>query len=118
MVKGLELFTGVKYEEKFGHLILCGMGGIFIEVLKDFSTGLAPLTRDETTRMTEGLKMFPVLKGVRGQEGINLELFKDILIHLSDLVSAEPRIREMDLNPLMASGDKIYAVDARIRIGE
>ena len=118
MAKGRELFAGVKYEEKFGHLILCGMGGIFIEVLKDFSTGLAPVSNEEATRMIEKLKMYPVLKGVRGQEGINLELFADILLRLSALASALPQIREMDLNPLIASGKDIFAVDARIRIGE
>lgn len=118
MVKGLELFAGVKYEEKFGHLILCGMGGIFIEVLKDFSTGLAPLSANEAKRMTESLKLYPVLKGTRGQKGINLEFYIDILLKVSELVRAVPQIREMDLNPLMASGDKIYAVDARIRIAE
>jgi acetate---CoA ligase (ADP-forming) len=118
MAKGRELFAGVKYEEKFGHLILCGMGGIFIEVLKDFSTGLAPISKEEATRMIQKLKMYPVLKGVRGQEGVNIELFAEILLRLSALVEALPQIREMDLNPLIASGRDIFAVDARIRIGE
>jgi acetyltransferase len=118
MARGTELFAGVKFEPKFGHLILCGMGGIFIEVLKDFSTGLAPVSKEEATGMIEKLKMYPVLKGVRGQQGINLPLFTDILLRLSSLVHVLPEIREMDLNPLIASEDKIFAVDARIRIGE
>jgi acetyltransferase len=117
MIKGQELFAGIKYEDKFGHLILCGMGGIFIEVLKDFSSGLAPLSIEEATRMVESLKMYPVLKGARGQKGINLGLFVDILLKLSALVGVMPGIKEMDLNPLIASGEEIYAVDARIRIG-
>jgi acetyltransferase len=117
MIKGQELFAGIKYEDKFGHLILCGMGGIFIEVLKDFSSGLAPLSIVEATRMVESLKMYPVLKGARGQKGINLGLFVDILLKLSALVGVIPGIKEMDLNPLIASGEEIYAVDARIRIG-
>jgi acetate---CoA ligase (ADP-forming) len=118
MIKGRELFAGVKYEKKFGHLILCGMGGIFIEVLKDFSTGLAPLSIEESTEMIRRLKIFPILKGVRGQEGINIGLFAEILRRLSDLVESVPEIMEMDLNPLIASNDKILAVDARIRIGK
>lgn len=116
MVKGQELFAGIKYEKKFGHLILCGMGGIFIEVLKDFSVGHSPLSRQESMDMITRLKIFPILRGVRGQQGINLDLFSNILLQLSELVQVIPDIIEMDLNPLLASGDKIVAVDARIRI--
>ncbi len=116
MIKGLELFAGIKYEEKFGHLVLCGMGGIFIEVLKDFSTGLAPLSPSEARRMIEGLKIYPLLLGVRGQQGINLDLFAEILLKVSEITLKFPQIREMDLNPLIASDDKIIAVDARIRL--
>lgn len=118
MIKGIELFAGIKYEDKFGHLILCGMGGIYIEVLKDFSPGLAPLTSSEARRMIERLRLYPVLKGIRGQKGINLDLFVEILLRLSAFVKVIPGIKEMDLNPLIASEEKIYAVDARIRIGE
>lgn len=117
MIKGKELFAGVKYEKKFGHLILCGMGGIFIEVLKDFSAGLAPLSLEESMEMIRRLKIYQMLKGTRGQVGINLDLFGEILVHLSELVQAIPQIMEMDLNPLIATNDKIVAVDARIRIG-
>lgn len=118
MVKGRELFAGVKYEKKFGHMILCGMGGIFIEVLKDFSVGTAPLTLQESRDMISRLKIYPMLKGIRGQEGIDLDEYSNILIKLSDLVMTVPIIRELDLNPLLASRDKIVAVDARIRIGQ
>lgn len=117
MIKGKELFAGVKYEKKFGHLILCGMGGIFIEVLKDFSAGLTPLSLEESMEMIRRLKIYQMLKGTRGQVGINLDLFGEILVHLSELVQAIPQIMEMDLNPLIATNDKIVAVDARIRIG-
>jgi acetate---CoA ligase (ADP-forming) len=117
MIKGKELFAGIKYEKKFGHLVLCGMGGIFIEVLKDFSAGLAPLSPDECRDMISRLKIYQMLKGTRGQAGINLDLFAGILQHLSELVQIVPGIMEMDLNPLMAYDDKIVAVDARIRIG-
>lgn len=117
MIKGMELFAGVKYERKFGHLILCGMGGIFIEVLKDFSAGLAPLSVEESMDMIRRLKIYKILEGVRGQEGINIGLFAEILRNLSGLVESVTEIMEMDLNPLIASNDKIVAVDARIRTG-
>lgn len=116
MVKGRELFAGVKFEKKFGHLILAGMGGIFIEVLKDFSVGYAPLSLEESMEMIRKLKIFPVLKGIRGQQGANINLFAEILVRMSSLVLALPQITEMDLNPLIADGDKIFAVDARIRM--
>ncbi|MFO7613757.1 MAG: acetate--CoA ligase family protein [Bacteroidales bacterium] len=116
MIKGHELFAGIKYEENFGHMILCGMGGIFIEVMKDFSAALAPLTHEEIMKMITELKIYPIMKGARGHEGINIGLFAGILQHLSDLTDQMPGIEEMDLNPLMASGDQILAVDARIRI--
>ena len=117
MIRGHELFAGIKFEKKFGHLILCGMGGIFIEVLKDFSAGLSPLSLEESKDMIKRLKIYPMLKGIRGQQGINLNLFGEILVQLSELVQAIPQIMELDLNPLIATNDKIVAVDARIRIG-
>lgn len=117
MLKGMELFAGIKHEVNFGHILLCGMGGIFIEVLKDFSASLTPVSKAEADEMIRNLRIYPMLKGVRGQKGINLELFSEILVRLSSLVHHFPGITELDLNPLMASGDKIYAVDARIRIG-
>jgi len=116
MVKGQELFAGIKYEENFGHLILCGMGGIFIEVLKDFSAALAPLSHQEIINMIRELKIYPILMGMRGQKGINLALYADIIQRLSELATHLPEILEMDINPIMACGDKILAVDTRIRI--
>ncbi len=116
MLSGTELFAGVKREDKFGHLILCGMGGIFIEVMKDVSYGLSPLSPDETGRMVKSLKSYPVIKGVRGQKGINEEAFAKLLSKLSALVEAAPEITEMDLNPVMGTHEGVVAVDARIRI--
>jgi acetyltransferase len=116
MISGIELFAGAKFEPKFGHLILCGMGGIFIEVLKDVSTGLAPLSTDEALQMIRGLKSYKIIQGIRGRKGINENQFVEILRRLSALVSAAPEIMELDLNPLLGSADRITAVDARIRI--
>jgi len=116
MLSGTELFVGAKYEDKFGHMILCGMGGIFIEVLKDVSAGLSPLTKDEALAMIRNLKSYKIIQGVRGQEPINENKLADIIVRVSALLNAAPEIVEMDLNPLLAKGDKIIAVDARVKI--
>ena len=116
MLRGTELFAGVKREDKFGHLVLCGMGGIFIEVMKDVSYGLSPLSSGETRHMIQNLNSYPVIRGVRGQKGINEEAFAKLLSKLSALVEAAPEIAEMDLNPLMGTEKGVVAVDARIRI--
>ncbi len=116
MLSGVELFAGGKREDKFGHMILCGMGGIFIEVLKDVSTALCPVCQEEALQMIAGLKSQAILEGVRGQEGVDVERFADILVRLSALMEAAPEIFEMDLNPLLAKKDRIVAVDARINI--
>lgn len=116
MLSGTELFVGANYEDKFGHLIMCGMGGIFIEVLKDVSAGLCPVGKNEARLMIQNLKSYKIIKGVRGQEGVNEELFADIITAVSNLLIVAPEIKEMDINPLLGKADKIVAVDARVRI--
>ncbi len=116
MLKGTELFAGAKHEENFGHMILCGMGGIFIEVLKDVSTKISPVGKEEALEMIRRLKSYAIIKGVRGQDGIHEEKFADVLVHLSALLEAAPEIYELDLNPLLGKADKVVAVDARINI--
>ncbi|MBN1113673.1 MAG: acetate--CoA ligase family protein [Bacteroidales bacterium] len=116
MLSGTELFVGAKAEEKFGHMVLCGLGGIFIEVLKDVNAGLAPLTDKEADRMIKTLKGYGIIEGARGQEPVNEDIFREIVVRLSKLVEIAPEIFEMDLNPLLGSRDKVVAVDARIRI--
>ncbi len=116
MLSGTELFVGAKYEEKFGHMILCGLGGIFIEVLKDVQQSLCPVSKDEAMAMFKKLRSYKILEGVRGQAPIDQKVLADIIVRLSALLNAAPEIKEMDLNPLLATGNKIIAVDARIRI--
>jgi len=116
MLSGMELFAGAKKEDKFGHMILCGMGGIFIEVLKDVSAALSPISKDDALKMIYSLKSFKILEGVRGQEGINIDMFAENLVRLSALLDAAPEIFEMDLNPLLSSKKQVVAVDARINI--
>lgn len=116
MLSGTELFVGAKYEPKFGHMVLCGLGGIFIEVLKDVNAGLAPLSPNEVDYMIKSLKSYKIIEGVRGQDPINEAMFNDIVVRMSALVTIAPEIFEMDLNPLLGSKDKVVAVDARINI--
>jgi acetate---CoA ligase (ADP-forming) len=116
MLKGMELFAGAKAEPKFGHLILCGLGGIFIEILKDVNAGLSPLSKEEAIKMIRNLKSYGMIKGARGKEGVNEELFAEIILRLSSLVQAAPEIAELDLNPLLGNASQVIAVDARIRI--
>lgn len=116
MLKGQELFLGAKYEERFGHVILCGLGGIFVEVLKDVSYGLAPLSYDETYSMIRSLRGYPIIKGTRGQKGIDEQKYADIIVRLSILLRFATEIKEMDINPLLATEKGLCAVDARIRI--
>lgn len=116
MLSGTELYVGAKEEGNFGHLVLCGLGGIFIEVLKDTTSLLVPISNNEAGKMIRSLKSFKILEGVRGQEGVNLEKFKEVIVRLSALLEAAPEIQEMDLNPLLGTPEKIVAVDARIRI--
>jgi acetyltransferase len=116
MLSGVELFAGASREDDFGHLILCGMGGIFVEVLKDVSAGLTPLGKDEALIMIEKLRGKKILEGVRGQQPVSKEYFAEILSRVSALLQAAPEIAEMDINPLLGNGTKIVAVDARINL--
>lgn len=116
MLKGTELFIGAKYEEKFGHVVLCGLGGIFVEVLKDVSSGLAPLSYDEAYSMIHSLRAYKIIQGTRGQKGVNEDKFAEIIVRLSTLLRFATEIKEMDINPLLATEKHVIAVDARIRI--
>jgi acetate---CoA ligase (ADP-forming) len=116
MASGTELFLGARYEPEFGHIVLCGLGGIYVEVLKDVASGLAPLSYEEARSMLRQLKSYKLLKGYRRQEGINISLFAKIMVRFSVLLRNATEIKEMDINPLLGNKSVILAVDARIRI--
>ena len=103
MLKGTELFVGAKYEEKFGHVVLCGLGGIFVEVLKDVSSGLAPLSYEEAYSMIHSLRAYKIIQGTRGQrESTKINLLK--LLSVCPLYYVSPqRSKKMDINPLLAT---------------
>jgi acetate---CoA ligase (ADP-forming) len=113
---GTEVIFGAKAEPGLGHLIMFGMGGIYVEVLKDVVFNLTPLADTEAAEMLEEIKLAPLLKGVRGQAGADREKLKTILLRLSQLVTDHPAIQELDLNPVLAFADDAMAVDARISL--
>jgi acetyltransferase len=116
MASGTELFLGATYEKNFGHVVLCGLGGIYVEVLKDVASGLAPLSHDEAMSMLKQLKSYKLMKGYRKQKGINIPQFADIIVRLSSLLRFATEIKELDINPLLGNEKEILAVDARIRV--
>jgi acetate---CoA ligase (ADP-forming) len=116
MLTGTELFIGATYEPRFGHVVLCGLGGIFIEELGDLSSGLAPLAIEEARSMVRSLRAYPIIQGTRGKPGINEKLFTEIIVRLSGVLRYATEIKEIDLNPLIGNPNEITVVDARIRI--
>ncbi|MDA3881175.1 MAG: acetate--CoA ligase family protein [Prolixibacteraceae bacterium] len=116
MHAGTELFIGAKYEDNFGHVMLCGLGGIFVEVLGEVTSGLAPLSMREAVSMIKNLRARKILEGFRGTPAVDIDTFARQLVKLSGLLRFATEIKELDINPLLAKGNSIVAVDARIRI--
>ncbi len=114
MIEGTEVILGAKKEGLFGHLIMFGLGGIYTEALKDVSFSLAPLGKEEGMNMIEKIKTLPILKGIRGEKGVSLDVLADYLARLSLLVYNFPQIEEIDLNPVKGYEDALYVVDSRI----
>jgi acetyltransferase len=113
---GLELIMGAKSEEGLGHAVMFGLGGIFVEIMKDVVFNLTPVSAGEAGQMLAAIKGASMLEGVRGQKGVNRDLLIEIIQRLSQLLTDLPEIQEMDLNPLVAFEDQVFAVDARIAI--
>lgn len=116
MLSGIELFAGATREGDFGHVIMFGMGGIHIEVFKDVQAALVPTGKQEIRDMLKKLQSYPLIEGVRGQEGVNEKAFIDAIYRLSTLIHYAPEIAEMDLNPFLGNSKYVKAVDARIRL--
>ncbi len=116
MLEGTEVYIGAIRDEKFGHQIFYGLGGIFIEVLKDVQSALAPITADEAKQSLTKLRGYKILQGVRGQQPVNMDIYAEQVARVSALVMAAPEIVEMDINPLLGTPTAVVAVDARIKI--
>jgi acetyltransferase len=113
---GRELIVGAKAETGLGHLIMFGVGGIFVEVLKDVNFKIAPVTNVEAQDMLSSIKAAALLNGIRGEKGVNKDGVVEIIQRTSQLITDFPLIQEMDLNPIIAYEDRVLAVDARIKI--
>lgn len=113
---GRELIVGAAAERGLGHLVMFGLGGIYVEVLRDVVFRIAPVTRVEAGEMLAALKAKVLLDGVRGQRGVDKDKVVDLILRVSALLTDLPEIQEMDLNPVMAFEDSVAAVDGRIRI--
>lgn len=112
--KGIEIIIGGIQDSVFGPCIMFGLGGIFVEVYKDTSFRACPLSFNDALEMIMEIKGFPILKGIRGEKPINIEEICNIIVKLSDLmVRYENLISEFDINPIIASSERIVAVDAR-----
>jgi acetyltransferase len=115
--KGYEVILGSKLDPDFGPVLVFGMGGVMTEIVQDRAVGLPPLNRLLARRMLDSTKVFKLLKGFRGQPAANIDLLEEILIRLSQLVTDFPEIRELDINPLLATSSGAYALDARVVVG-
>ncbi len=113
---GLELIMGAKAEEGLGHAVMFGLGGIYVEIMKDVVFNLTPVSSGEAKEMLASIKGSALLEGVRGQKGVDQAKLIEIIQRLSQLLTDLPAIQEMDLNPLMAFEDQVFAVDARIAL--
>jgi acyl-CoA synthetase (NDP forming) len=111
---GVEIIIGVFRDAQFGPVIMFGLGGIFVEVLKDVSFRIIPIARRDAAEMIKEIKGYPLLKGYRGTEPANIAILEDILLNVSEFVDKTPEIKEIDLNPIIAYKDSAVAVDARI----
>lgn len=118
MCQGTELFIGAKFEDRFGHVLLFGLGGIFVEILQDFQFCMIPTDEYEVSSLLKKLKGYQLFEGARGKKPIDESAFIEVILKISTLLIFVPEIEELDLNPLLADGDKITAVDARIRLNK
>lgn len=115
--QGTEVIIGMSKDPQFGPVLMFGLGGILVEVLKDVAFRIVPLEQRDARQMIEEIKGFPVLQGVRGHDPADLGALQSLLLKLSEFVEANPQIEELDLNPVFAYKDGAIAVDARIVIG-
>lgn len=111
---GVEVIIGMSKDPQFGPVLMFGLGGILVEVLKDVSFRIVPLARRDAAEMVQEIKGLPLLQGYRGSEPVKISVLEDILLKLSDFVEKHPEIKELDLNPIFAYSDGAVAVDARV----
>lgn len=111
---GTEVIVGTSKDPQFGPVIMFGLGGVFVELLKDVSFRIIPLERKDAQEMIHEIKGYPLLEGYRGKEPASISALVEIILKISKLVEENPQIKEIDLNPIFAYRDKAIAVDARM----
>ncbi len=115
MSKGVEMFIGVAEDPAFGPLITCGAGGILVELMKDVSVRVTPITRSDAYEMVKELKAYKLLEGYRGGEKADVDSFVETLLRISYMIEEFPEIAEMYCNPVMVSSEGSEVVDVKIR---
>jgi acetate---CoA ligase (ADP-forming) subunit beta len=111
---GVEVIMGMSKDAQFGPVLMFGLGGVFVEVLKDVAFRIVPLVKRDASQMIREIKGYPLLEGYRGQEPANITALEELLLKLSAFVDKTPQIKEMDLNPIFAYKNGAVAVDARV----
>jgi acetate---CoA ligase (ADP-forming) subunit beta len=111
---GVELIIGMNKDPQFGPVIMFGLGGILVEILKDVSFRIVPLTKNDAIGMIQEIKGYKLLEGYRSIEPANIPAITDLILKVSEFVQRNPRIKELDINPVFADKNGVLAVDARI----
>ena len=111
---GVEVIIGMHQDAQFGPVLMFGLGGIWVEILKDVSFRIAPLSKRDAEEMIREIKGYPLLAGYREQEPVDVPKLEDFLLKVSDFVELNPEVKELDLNPIFAYNDGAVAVDARV----
>jgi len=112
-----EVFAGFRRDPKYGPLTVFGLGGIYVEVLRDISCRIAPLSFTDVAEMVREIKSYPILRGVRGEASVDFKALEDVLLSVSQIAVDFSEITECDLNPIMAGPDGALVVDARFTLG-
>jgi len=112
--QGVEVIVGMSKDPQFGPVLMFGLGGILVEVLKDVSFRIVPVTTRDAREMIREIKGYPVLEGYRGQKPASIPALENLIVKVSQFIEKNPHIKELDLNPIFAYPDKAVAVDARI----
>jgi acyl-CoA synthetase (NDP forming) len=114
--EGVELLVGIVHDPQFGPVVACGAGGVVVELLKDVSVRLTPLTRGEAGSMLRELRSYPLLTGYRGRPACDRAALEDVLVRVGAMADDLPQIAELDCNPVVALPDRAVIVDARVRL--
>jgi len=113
---GVEIIIGVTEDVQFGPVVMFGLGGIWVEAIKDVAFRVVPVSAWDADEMVREIKGFAVLQGYRGQEAVDISFLAKLITRISEFIEKNPQVKELDINPLIAYGDGAVAVDARIVI--